>query len=208
MSSPIAVESVDPMTEVKDEEEMLKDDQNDLPDLSIGKKRGRPKKEVNEVITVLSEISDAVKNLLQTDELIIKRLEEVEKYTESMRPIESPQGDKEVKSATPGKEDVLVLAVKKILGQGDVQKCQFEVSTVPNKTGRNFDLLIVPPLHLREIPDEINGHGEKVIMDRRTKVLSYNEGLSGAEAYTRSVFNRCVQWANKNAISFFNKDVE
>ena len=214
MVSPIAVGSIDPMTEVKDQEVMQEDDLSDLPDLTIGKKRGRPRKEESpqeavEILTTLSTMSDAIKNLVEATGLISERLNKVESYTESMRPVESPHPeDQETKPATPGKEELLVNAVRRILGQGSIENCQFEVSTVPNKTGRNFDLLIVPPTHLREIPDEVNDRGEKVIMDHRTKVLSYNEGLSGAEDYARRVFDRCVKWANQNAISFFEKDVK
>jgi len=49
---------------------------------------------------------------------------------------------------------------------------------------------MIPPVHLREIPDEITKDGRRIVMDRRVKVLSYNEGVSGAELNFLPSFDR------------------
>lgn len=175
------------------------------------KRRGRPKKEdapqkeANEILLTLTTVANAVRILGERFEALSERIGKVEKYTESMVPVESPTLDVVVKPAEIGKEDVLILAVQKILGQGDPHASQFQVFTEPERNGRNFMLTIIPPRHLREIADEEDANGKAIIMDKRQKVFSYNEGVSGAENYTKIVFKRCVDHANRNAISYFDK---
>ena len=204
MESPIVGASEDATSEVKQE------GFEEIPVLPGGKLRGRPTKRVqaeetpNEVLTALSSVAEAVKGLVSKIDAVSERLLKVETYTETMKPVASPSPEDEVaKPATPGKEDMLILTVKRILGQGDPVKCQFDVSTNPDKLGRTFLLTIIPPKHLREEPDLLDANGKTIIMDHRDKVLSYHEGISGAEMYAKIVYDRCVKWANKNAISYF-----
>jgi len=157
------------------------------------KKSHHKKKESgDDVVKTLNVIASSLKDLTASVAGLSDRLNVVEQYTSTMKPVESPTGETIVKSAEPGKEDQLITAVKKVLGQGSPEKCQFIISTEPDKTSASFRLLIVPPEHLKESD-----------MDVRVKRLSYHDGVSGAEVYAKIVLERCLKIAQRNALSFF-----
>ena len=198
MDSPINVESDDSTKEVESKD----DDLNNLPDLRVIKKVGRPKKDAissspaGEVLKTLETISNTIADMMEKITMLSFRLDSVEKYTEHLKTVESPNPDNVElkKSAEPGKEDALITVVKKILGNGDIEKCQFAVTTKPDSAGGTFRLKIVPPEHLCEQDD-----------DCRVKRLSYNEGISGAEIFAKTVLNRCIKFAQNKAISFYKE---
>lgn len=82
----------------------------------------------------------------------------------------------------------------------------FEVHTKPAQAGISFQLEIIPPPHLREIPDTIiedeNGGKRIVINDRRAKVISIAEGTAGVQSYAEKVRDFCVRWAFRNGVNY------
>jgi len=181
---------------------------NEVTEDLIVKRKGRPPKaksetEGSEVVKAMQNISEALNVMSSKLSDVTQRIERIEQTAE-YQPV-SRETDEPTVPAEPGKEDVTVLAVKKILGQGDPASCQFSISIEPEGNGRNFALVMIPPVHLREIPDEITKDGRRIVMDRRVKVLSYNEGVSGAEQYAKKVYAKCVGYANQNAIAYFEK---
>ena len=95
---------------------------------------------------------------------------------------EPPQLDKKVER---GDESEIIKAARNILGE------QFEIFLKPHQPGMNFRLEIVPPEHLRE--DE---------NDRRIKVISYVEGVSGAKVYAQKVKEHTVKFANARGVTW------
>lgn len=159
----------------------------------LERKLGRPKKEKVEAIEAKNKVLDMLSAIQGSINALSDRLQKVEKDTEQFKTSEPPK-EKEYIPAVQGKEGAIIEAVKKILGQGNATDCQFSVSTIPNAKDRNFRLIIVPPTHLKEFEGAKNA-----------KVLSYNEGVSGAEEYARLVLRFCTKLANSRAVSFFSK---
>ena len=156
---------------------------------NLRKRLGRPRKsevipEQKEEDGLEEELTELAKSLNDLAERV-KRLETVPEPTELVT-------EKNLKPVSSEKGSEIIIAVKKILGQGDTDKCQFSVTTEPGSPGVSFRLTIIPPDHLKENPT-----------DRRVKIVPYLEGIPGSMNYAELVRNYCIKYANNHGISYF-----
>lgn len=139
-----------------------------------------PKKE-EEKSQISSESEKIIEDLLRKNEELEKeKMELEEKLKETPEKVENVQEEIEPEVI----EDPYAAAVHEICGK------DFEVQINPISPA-NFQLIIIPPVHLRECPE-----------DRRVKVISHIEGINGVNEYAKRVKIFCVNWAQKNGINY------
>lgn len=149
--------------------------------------------------TAFSNLEETLKKLSDLPSRVKDLADELLKLKSFVHEIQSPAKEApsaEAKStiaetAITDHQNEIVELVKNILGNGRVEDCQFQVNLQPGDAGVSFKLLIIPPEHLKENPD-----------DKRMKMIPYLEAEAGARAYAEQVRNFCLAYASRMGRSY------
>ena len=147
------------------------------------------KKHKGPMAPLMKKVDELLEKLTSFEDRILKLEATASKDTHTS--YEPPTQDD--KLAEKPSDSKVVSSAKEILGDGNADRCEFEV-TMKTHSADSFRLVIVPPQHLKENAT-----------DTRIKVIPYLQGVSGASEYALRVKNFCVSFATKKGINYFAK---
>jgi hypothetical protein len=167
---------------------------------------------LDQIVTELTKVSERVQKLERVGKekttLVVERLvKEQEKLTKKLQdhieefttvrkhvndiqaePVkEEPTHSPESEKVVDNNQKAILDVARTVLGNGDPEACQFNVSIEKGDPGLSFKLVITPPEHLKEHRD-----------DKRVKMIPNLEAETGVKSYAEQVKSFCVNWAQKN----------